>query len=196
MNDYSKEMDHELDLLRAEMMQNDSEITQYNCVLWTVISAVLAYAIQSQNYILCLLPYIIIFPVHFICESKRFGICRISGYLYVFKDDYYWAKRTHMNDKISGNLKKSIWKFSWHEHLQYYFLPLSCSAASVYKVFDSNYGFYGKWIRTVVIVSLTILAIIIIKNSIVDIAVGRQMFIERFTAIKEMEQSEKNSSND
>lgn len=62
--------EQEINMLRAEMLQAYSEIAAYNRVLYTVNSALLAYAINSDNYLLCLLPYCVMFPIHFMCETS------------------------------------------------------------------------------------------------------------------------------
>ncbi len=77
----------EIELLRAEIIQNYNAIAQYNCVLYTAVTAVLAFAVNSDRYVMCLLPYVVMLPIHFLCETRSGNICRIGAYLYVFSGE-------------------------------------------------------------------------------------------------------------
>ena len=47
--------EQELNTLRTGLLQVYNEIAQYNCVLYTVFAAALAYAANYDNYLICLI---------------------------------------------------------------------------------------------------------------------------------------------
>ena len=187
-----KEMkEQEIKLLREEIMRDYNEIMQYSCVLYSVIAAVMAFALEySDNYLLCMLPYLVMFPIHFMCEARRESICCIGAYLYVFADiNYQWERRIQRLDIKTwkhGKGKKRFLK-KYRMHFQYYIIAICCSMAALQKVCLANYSREGKMIIIGAICIWTLLSMVVIKKTIVLIPNRRTEYIKKWKQIKDEE---------
>ena len=188
--------EQEISLLRTELLQNYSEIAQYNSVLYSVVAAILAYAIKSDNYLICMIPYLVMFPIHFMCETRREGICRIGAYLNVFSgDNYKWENRLHELDLISKKIDErkhrrgSIYLFLTRDkmHFQYYVISFFCSLAAIHKIVNSSFSSCEMLTRIIVIVFVTVLAIVIVRKTTVFAPEQRSKYIAKWTVLKEDE---------
>ena len=176
-------------MLRQEILDCISAIVQYNILLVTAVVMVLAYAINSESYLICLLPYLIVLPVHFMSEAKSMTTYKLSAYMIVYLEGntYHWESRH--------------WKFSWilykkmslsdrildylHYHLHYYLIILSCTAAAIFKItiaFDSN----RMWVRIIVVCLLAVSMTVIIKLD--RSRRSRSGYIDTWKAVKKEEE--------
>ena len=183
---------NEYELLRAEILNAFDAVTQYNCVLYTVVAAILAFAIESDNFLLCLIPYLVILPIHFLCEDRYRNMCRISAYMYVFleSNDYHWEGRQYQHDQVTNYFDKKKVIPAWQTHLHYYFVPTACSAAAIYKVACSNDTVAEKCIISVITIVVTIIALLIIRKNSTDFARARKYYIDQWTAVRKAEEAE------
>lgn len=63
-------MEKEYLMLKDEIMLSMKTIKNYNTMLYTVSAALFAYAFNSQNELLFLLPFVILFPMYYL-NNKR-----------------------------------------------------------------------------------------------------------------------------
>lgn len=168
----------EYELLRNEMMESYRAITQYNTVLYTATATILALVLQRDEYLLCLIPYIVIIPLFLLCESKRNGICRIAAYMNVFLegDEFNWERRHHLFDQ-----KKTRSRGSLHP---YYFLMLTCTGFSIYKIICGEYSCTAMCIRIVAVLTLLIISLIVMKSKTVNYTKTRDELINDWREIK------------
>lgn len=172
----------EYELLRAEMMENYTEINNSCSIFYTAVATILAFAVQTDNYLLCLIPYLVIIPLFFLCESKHNKICWIAAYLYVYLegDKYNWEKRHHKYDIAYSKSKKG----EWQAGLEYYFVSFACSALSIYKIINNDLLPAEKWIRATSVVLFTLVTIIVMKISTVHYVKTRGEMIKKREDIK------------
>ena len=127
----------EYGMLRNEILASYGGIRQYENIMYTSVAAILAFAIGSNYYILCMIPYIVIISVYFIVMSTKAGICRIAMYMVVFLEggEFNWETRqleytwTNFNDEA---------RFPWRTHSQYYLLSWTCTISTLLKLWNSN----------------------------------------------------------
>jgi len=82
----------EVKLLRAEVISFMSERQQLIQLLYTGVAALLAFAVNSKNALMCLIPFCIIFPTYLMVRNKNQGIQKIGAYLQVFGPDFRWEQ--------------------------------------------------------------------------------------------------------
>lgn len=93
--------DREYEALRREIEKLlELEHSLYS-ILYVGITAVLAWGISSENALICLLTYCIIFPAFRVLLSYNSGMLRIGAYMYVFYDEYLWEKQLYKICKSS-----------------------------------------------------------------------------------------------
>jgi len=84
----------EVKLLRDEVISFMSERQQLIQLLYTGVAALLAFAVNSKNALMCLIPFCIIFPTYLMVRNKNQGIQKIGAYLQVFYygPDFRWEQ--------------------------------------------------------------------------------------------------------
>lgn len=175
----------EYEILRAEMMENYTEINNCRSVLYAAVATILTFAVQSDNYLMCLIPYLVIVPLFFLCESKHSKICWIGAYLYVYLegDNFNWENRHH---KYDARYPKDS-KREWQATLMYYIVSSTCSALSIYKIFCSEFTVFGQWVRAIIVFVLTLTIIIIMKKTTVQYVITRGAMIKQWKRLKDKE---------
>ena len=179
----------EYELLREEIMENCKDVNNSYSILYTAIATILTFALKSDDYLLCLIPYFIIVPMFFLCESKHNKICWIGAYLYVFLEgkDYNWENRHHKYDRVFSIDSKR----DWHDSSMYYIVSCACSGLSIYKLVASSV-FAGKalFTRISIIAIFTMIIVIIMKISMVQYVKNRSAYINKWEQVKKWEQQE------
>ena len=185
---------NEYELLRAEIIESFNMIVSYENILYTVVAAILVFSLESGNYLLCLVPYIVIVPMFFIVMSKKIGICKISTYMFVFLEgeQYHWERRQCQYDPIDSNettLQNHLFHYPWKTHLQYYLTASACSAVAIYEIYCSDFDYTGKWVRSIVVASLTLFVLVLINMNTFIWSEQKRDMISRWTAVKEAEEA-------
>lgn len=128
----------EYECLREEILKDYEGIRQYECVMYTVVVAVLAFAIESGHYILCMIPYIIIMPIFHIVMGTKQGISKAATYMIVFLEgnDYHWETlHKKYDEKYIAKKNDSL---KWQTHSQYYLLSSVCSLLTMFMLIINN----------------------------------------------------------
>lgn len=170
----------EYELLRNEILENYDAIKQYNLALYVAVISVLTFALDKQNFLYCLIPYIAIIPLYFACESKNRNICKIAAYMNVFLEgnEYNWEM---LHQKYDEKFNK---KRNWKSISQYYFLSIMCSAIAIAKIFQLDYDTNTKWVLFSIVLIVTIVAIIAMGLSTINYVNCRKAMLENWKKIK------------
>lgn len=150
----------EYELLRTEIMSDLETLRVYNNLLFTVVTAILAFTIDSNFFLASMIPYIVIVSMFQLLNISHRGICKVGTYLSVFLegDEHNWETRTAKFDVESLSHKKDPFRVSYL--LRYYLLSVICSSITVYKLFNSksmsNYALSVKYSIGALIVLFTI----------------------------------------
>lgn len=177
----------EYELLRAEMMDLFKAVTQYGTVLYSAVAAILAFALQRDEFYLCMVPYVAILPLFLLSESKNRGICKIAAYMYVFleEDEFHWEHRHHELEIINSKKQRR------GSVIPYYYLAITCSAAALFKVYANQDGWALKGIESLIVIVITVISIIVMKKNKVNFNETRKEFITQWEAIKQSEKKAK-----
>lgn len=101
-------MEKEYLMLKDEIMLSMKTIKNYNTMLYTVSAALLAFAFNSQNELLFLLPFVILFPLYYLITREAKQALRIGAYMIVFleeKTNFSWESRLYLYDNTMKNNK-------------------------------------------------------------------------------------------
>lgn len=180
----------EYEFLRAEIMDDYKYIAQYNVVLYTASATILAFALQKEQFILSLVPYIILLPLYLMCEEKRRGICKIAAYLHVFLEgtEFNWERRHHVFDgKNNKNRKKSFFSDNVSP-LPYYCLALVCSASAISKIAIYQSCWIEKAVDLSFVIMITIITIAIMNKHKTDYVNTRDRYIKYWEEQKKSEE--------
>ena len=87
----------EVKILREEVVSFMSERQQLIQLLYTGVAALLAFAVNSKNALMCLVPFCIILPTYLMVRNKNQGIQKIGAYLQVFYNgaDFHWEQLSY-----------------------------------------------------------------------------------------------------
>ena len=87
----------EVKILREEVVSFMSERQQLIQLLYTGVAALLAFAVNSKNALMCLVPFCIIIPTYLMVRNKNQGIQKIGAYLQVFYkgSDFHWEQLSY-----------------------------------------------------------------------------------------------------
>lgn len=175
----------EYEILRTEIIENYNGIRQYENVLYTVVAAILVFALQSDWYLLCLIPYVVILPVFLIVMATKFSICKIATYMQIFLEgnDYNWETRYNYFDRTYIPGKQGVLK--WKTHSQYYLLSTICSLAAIYKIIVGNYNVIGTLIRAVSVSLFTLIVYIILYRNTLDYEKTKESMRRHWEKIKD-----------
>lgn len=170
----------EYELLRNEILENYDAIKQYNLALYVAVISVLTFALDKQNFVYCLIPYIAIIPLYFACEGKNRNICKIASYLHVFRegDKYNWERRHQKYDELFSE------KRNWRSISLYYFLSILCSTMSITKIFLLDYNICIKLLLSTLVFIFTIVVIVIMKLNTINYVDCRKTMIANWKKIK------------
>ena len=174
----------EYDTLRNEILQNQSLIVQYDCVLYTAVAAILVFALEHDNYLLFLIPMLMIFFL----EEKRKAIHIISAYMCVFfkSTDYPWESRLHQYQQDYDSEASRFFP-----HLHYHFTVFMCGMLSIFEISSYGYSPFGTRIRIASVGVLTIVVICLMAFHTIDRATARQRYMKRWKIIKDREKPNK-----
>ena len=168
-------------MLRNEMMQCYNTIKDYNIALYSSTAVVLTFALQRQEYFLCMIPMIIIVPLHLLSQNRKKSICYIASYLYFFLEgnEYNWERRHEKYDLIFR--KKSIWWIDPH-----YFLVITCGLCSIYKLLNRYSNEIklqnGKieYIKAFSILIICLIILVILRKTVIDYNSKRAEYIKQW----------------
>lgn len=127
----------EYQALREEILGSIQVVKSYRSLLYTVVIAILAFALDKDEAVLFLVPFAAIIPLYLLSMHQIDSAMRIGAYIYVFLEDgtdCQWETRLYMYDKLHKNqysTKKSNID-------PYWCTSLSCLALSVIRLDYSN----------------------------------------------------------
>ena len=179
----------EYELLREEMMENIRAITQYAVILYAAVTAVFAFAIESNNFLLYLITYFIVLPLHFATESKHYANCKIAAYLYVFLEggEFNWEQR-HQKLEIDNSYKRN-----WKSHFFYYAFLIVSSIFAETTLIIGEYTCTTKCVWGVVIPIVSVTAIGIMKKTSINYIHTREKFITEWQKLKKKDDSKRDN---
>lgn len=99
------ELKEEYDYLRKQIETNISLIHKTTNILYVGVTAILAWSIESNTHLICLLSFGIIIPTYCMVLDYQMGLLKIGAYLSVFYNDYHWEKRLHKM-QIKNQIKR------------------------------------------------------------------------------------------
>lgn len=100
----TKEIEYQA--LREEIMFSMKTVKNYRTFMYTVVVATLAFAIDKEDPILCLIPFCIIIPLFLLAMHQIDSTLRIGAYIYVFLEpgtECQWETRIYKYDKKHRN---------------------------------------------------------------------------------------------
>ena len=74
-------------MLREEIMLSMKTVKGYNNILYTTTVALLAFAFNSANSALFLLPFIVLIPLFLLTKREMMQVMRIGAYILVFLEE-------------------------------------------------------------------------------------------------------------
>lgn len=173
--------DKEYDMLRKEIELYLSKINLMTNVLYVSVTAILAWAIESQNAAMCGLAYCIIIPSYIIVQSYNWGCLKIGAYLSTFYEDYKWEKRLHSFNILT---KGKIGRLSISYKLPYIFSGL-LSVLSSYLIHEKNLNNDSSlYVVAYAIITILFTVLVLFQKSSDSI---KQSYINGWNSIKEEE---------
>lgn len=175
----SKEREYEA--LRREIEQL-SELQHSLCnIVYVGVAAILAWGIDKNDSIVCLLAYCITFPSFYIMLSYNAGIIRMGAYIYVFYDEYFWEKRLH---KINTNKKYKKLRYISSYRVPFIFTSFMCTILSIILAYQKYSPYSIAYIIIVALSLLLLLAFCIYAFSQKNNDKLKEMYIDAFQAMK------------
>lgn len=170
---------NEYQMLRDEIMENIKQISQHITILYTATAALLAFALQTSEFLLPMIPYTVIVPLLLRSEALTNTNCRIAAYMIVFLEgvDNHWETRLYENEKGRKRTKRYL--------LPYYFISLTCTVSSLYKLIFGNYLYFYKWLWGICIIILSIILFVIMIANTVNIKKKKGEYIKQWQEMKE-----------
>ncbi|MBQ6539444.1 MAG: hypothetical protein IJL71_00255 [Oscillospiraceae bacterium] len=174
--------------LRQEMLLRMENRRNYNIVLYTVTAALLTFALNANEAMICLVPIIIIVPLFLMSEKQRRDICKQGAYLIVFFDDIVkWERRNH-EFEVENKSKRDFFTV-----FIYYSVVLICSLASFYKCQIQECTDVERKVRYLIIATVLIVSMIIMGINSLNFTKERQKYIELWEKRKQKESENTNT---
>ena len=182
------------------MRDNINRVAQYNSILYATAAAIMVVALDKDNFIFCLIPYVVIFPLYILAESDKKGQCNLAAYLAVFYEgqEYHWEirhyKYAERSKTIASNNKKSPLKRVLKKvapRLDYFSMNLVCSFAAIYKIVCGEASYSIKWLQAISVIVLTATIITIMAINATDYVIEHNKAIKQWKAIKAAEEAQK-----
>lgn len=111
--------DREYEYLRKEIEKSMSTVQTSIQLVYVTTTAIIAWAINVSNPLICFAAYGVILPTFLIAIDYNMSMLKIGAYMAVFFDEYKWEKRVH---KI--NCEKIINRHDNSYQLPYIFCSL------------------------------------------------------------------------
>lgn len=182
--------DKEFDYLRKEIEFYLSKINSMTNLLYVSVTAILAWAIESQNPLFCSSVFCIIIPSYIVAHSYNIGMLKIGAYLIVFYEDYKWESRSHI---VNQQVQKKFNRLPASYRFPYIFVGI-LSGISSWIIFlgnHSNLQNYVLWFNSIGITIICIIFILILlKQKGTDEI--KQFYKDEWTKVREEEQHNKN----
>lgn len=176
--------DREYEALRREIEKiSEFENSLYN-ILYVSVTAILAWGVSSENALICLLAYCIIFPSFRIMLSYNAAVLRIGAYILVFYPEYFWEKR--LNDFYSLPKGKFI-RYSSSYKIPFMFTSILSTILSLIILYENP---MSKYFNIIIICLSLLLFLIFIGYAFMRSGSNtiKKQYIEEF---KKMEEKEK-----
>lgn len=180
--------DREYEALRREIERMiEMQHSLYN-ILYVGVAAVLAWGINNNNSLVCLLAYCIIFPAFYIMLSYNSGIIRIGAYIYVYYDEYFWEKRVH---KLNTDEKYKRQRYVSSYKVPFIFASIMSTALSIILLYKNC---LSSDIICIIIVSLSLLLLLLFcgyafhQKNFDDL---KRLYINAFEEMKKGENAQK-----
>lgn len=210
----------EYELLRQEILDKINAIVQYNILLYTATTAVLAFAFEKENPFLCLLPYVVILPIYLMVEELHNITSNIAAYMIVFLEgtDHNWETRYYRRNviyygvqsigrkklynkildkiqKVWSNSRLNAWSQSWTKlntpaRIPYVFMVGFCFVFAMYKAIIQNAPTFEKAVSCILITVITLITVHIMITHAKWATNVKQHHIKRWQMLKAEEEQE------
>lgn len=139
--------DKEYEYLRNEIDKCISIIQKTIQVLYVSTTAIIAWAINETNPLVCFAAYGVIWPTYLISIDYNISMLKIGAYLAVFFDEYKWERRLH---KI--NCENII-----NRHENAYQFPYTFCSLISFIIFFILYDYSALELKDGILITLNIL---------------------------------------
>lgn len=87
----------EFSSLRDEIIESITLQNNYIVAMYTIAVTIMVFAIEKNNSVLFLMPYMILFPFQSIINSKRDGMLKMGAYIEVYYgQDFKWEHTNYL----------------------------------------------------------------------------------------------------
>lgn len=179
-------MDKEYLMLREEIILSMKTVKNYNNLLYTATTALLAFAFSTSQEILFLLPFIVIFPLYFLIKREMMQVLRIGAYITIFleeKSNIFWERRLIMYDTMFSKNKHKHIPLNAYSGLSFLCIVLSASHTNY-----SNFDVYCIICLSIQII-LTIISIILFVIKSPNYIKMKKEYLKQWERIKNIELS-------
>ena len=186
--------DQEYKLLREAITSNFSGIRQYENVMYTSVAAILAFSINSNHYILCMIPYVVIISIFAIVMATKGGICKTAMYLAVFLEgeEFNWERR-QLKYKWGNFEDEKI--FPWRTHSQYFLLSFVCTISTLIKLWgNQTYSDFYKVIVSIIVLVFSLSIMLFFYKKAFSFEKARKEMKEHWLEIKKSERKKQEST--
>ncbi len=175
----------EYESLREEILFSMQTVKNYRNLLYTIVTASLAYAFDKDEAMLFLIPFCAIIPLYLLTMHQIDSTMRIGTYIYVFIEpgtDCQWETRLYKYDCLHRN-QYSTKKPSIDP---YWCISFCCLALSVLKLkgIPLNLNFYLTVLMQIILI---IICIYIFTNKRVDYLTIKEKYINEWKEIQRLE---------
>lgn len=176
----------EYQALREEIMHSQQEIKNYRNLLYTIVAAILVFAVEGgEKSILYLVPFVVIIPI-FLAEMHQIdAMLRIGTYIYIFIEpntECQWETRLYTYGKLHRN-EYSTKNVSIDAYVM---LSVCCITLSLLKLDfkKCDFNFYLTIVLQIIILGV---CIYLFKTKRFDYSERKDKYIKEWKDIKALE---------
>lgn len=181
-------MNEEYQALREEIMFSMQTVKNYRSLLYTIVVAVLAFAVDKGEAILFLVPFVAIVPIYLLSMHQIDSTMRIGAYIYVFLEPNLpvgWETRLYVYDQLYKN-EYGTKKTSIDSYLVLSFLCIIMSIVNM----DFNNKDYMFYIIVFLQIVISIVCIFIFIKKRPDYLKVKEKYIADWKRVKSIEDTE------
>lgn len=180
-------MNKEYAMLREEILLSMQTIKNYNNLLYSATTALLAFAFALSREILFLLPFAVILPLYFLIKREMMQVVRIGAYMSVFleeKLDIHWESRLISYDAMFFKNKHRRISLNAYTGLSFLCVFLS--------VMHTDYAVFGMHCKILLAAqaSLTIISILLFIIQAPNYTKIKREYLAQWKKIKSAELAE------